>query len=328
MHIESFAFYISVLRKHFVTYCSEKFVEQGVTYGQLFILIYIGKKKECSPKEISEFLKLDAGQLNRTLSKLVENGFVIQRKNSNDRRANIVSLTAKGKNVYETSHNIFYEWDKMILSQINDSSSQELMDLMKKMVCKLNEKMEENNMSQLNEFMNILTGNFNNSEQFETMKKNNKEFPYAEHVNSICNDKIVNLPADFNGIFMVEESYYTANGNTHATPHLFLFTEEEDGIKLTSYEMPSGYNKDTFTYQNLKEVDFNSLKLSEKFTPALYIEKNGVWEGGSTSMFSPVLKFTLFERFSKECLEVTETMEVNGKKTFGYDEPILYKRVL
>lgn len=44
-------------------------------------------------------------------------------------------------------------------------------------------------------------------------------------------------------------------------------------------------------------------------------------------MFSPVLKFTLFERFSKECLEVSESMEVNGKKTFGYDEPILYMRV-
>lgn len=43
-------------------------------------------------------------------------------------------------------------------------------------------------------------------------------------------------------------------------------------------------------------------------------------------MFSPVLKFTLWERFSPEVLEVSETMEVNGKKTMGYDRPILYKR--
>lgn len=182
-------------------------------------------------------------------------------------------------------------------------------------------------MKKLNEFMKILTGNFNNLEQYETMKQNNIDFPYAEHVNSICNDKIVNLPTNFKGIFMVEESYYTANGNTHATPHLFLFTEEGNSIKLTSYEIPAGYDKNTFTYQNLKEVDYNDLKLSEKFTPAIYVEKNGIWEGGSTSMFSPVLKFTLFERFSEKCLEVTERMEVNGKKTFGYDEPILYKRV-
>ena len=46
----------------------------------------------------------------------------------------------------------------------------------------------------------------------------------------------------------------------------------------------------------------------------------------SVSMFSPVLKFTLYERFSQESLEVAETMEVNGKRTFGYDVPIVYRR--
>lgn len=182
-------------------------------------------------------------------------------------------------------------------------------------------------MSKLKDFMDLLTGSFTNAEQFEKKKQNNPDFPYAEHVNTICNDKIVHLPNAFKGVFMVEESYYTVNGNNHASSHLFLFTEEENGIQLSSYEIPNGYDKNTFTYQALKPVDYNELKLSDKFTPALYVEKDGVWEGGSTSMFSPVLKFTLFERFSKECLEVSESMEVNGKKTFGYDEAILYKRV-
>lgn len=182
-------------------------------------------------------------------------------------------------------------------------------------------------MKKLDAFVALLTGNFNNKEQFESMQEKNIEFPFAEHVNTACNGKIKNLPADFQGIFMVEESYYTAKGNTHSSPHLFLFTEEDEGIKLTSYEIPEGYDKKTFTYEQMKEVEYNNLKLSEKFTPAIYTEINGVWEGGSVSMFSPVLKFTLFERFSNDCLEVSESMEVNGKKTFGYDEPILYKRV-
>ena len=64
----------------------------------------------------------------------------------------------------------------------------------------------------------------------------------------------------------------------------------------------------------------------KKFTPAVYTCRGGVWEGGSTSMFTPALKFTLFERFSSEGLEVSETMEMNGKRTFGYDVPILYRR--
>ena len=181
-------------------------------------------------------------------------------------------------------------------------------------------------MEQLNKFISLLTGRFHNSEQYETMKKNGIEFPFAEHINTVCNDKIRNLPPAFKGVFMLEESYYTSDGKTHASPHLFLFTERADGVKLTSYETPDGYKKDTFTYENLTPVDFKDLKPSEKFTPALYTEKDNIWEGGSTSMFSPVLKFILFERFSEDYLEVSEIMEVNGKKTFGYDSPIIYKR--
>lgn len=181
-------------------------------------------------------------------------------------------------------------------------------------------------MSKLDAFVSLLTGSFNNAGQFEAKKQSGEAFPYAEHVNTVCNDKIQNLPANFKGIFMVEESYYTENGKTHPSHHLFLFTEEPEGVRLTSYEVPDGYNKDTFTYKNLQPVDYASLKPSAKFTPAVYTEHDGVWEGGSVSQFTPVMKFKLFERFSKDCLEVTETMEMNGKQIFGYNEPILYKR--
>lgn len=77
----------------------------------------------------------------------------------------------------------------------------------------------------------------------------------------------------------------------------------------------------------MKTVDYNMLKKSEKFKPALYHEQGGVWEGGSISQFSPVMTFKLWEKFSDTSLEVSETMEINGKRTFGYDEPIVYKRV-
>ena len=182
-------------------------------------------------------------------------------------------------------------------------------------------------MSKLNEFLALLAGRFNNAGQFRAKQESGQTFPYAEHVNTLCNDKIRDLPPDFAGAFMLEESYYTTNGKTHPSHHLFLFTEEPEGIRLTSYEAPEGYGKDDFTYANLREVDYASLKPSAKFTPALYTEKDGVWEGGSVSQFTPALKFTLWERFSSEGLEVSERMEMNGRPTFGYGEPILYKRL-
>ena len=151
----------------------------------------------------------------------------------------------------------------------------------------------------LDNFIDMMTGHFDNKEQFDMMQKAGKSYPYAEHVNTVCNDKIKNIPDDFNGKFIVEES---------------------------SYEIP-GDDKNTFSYDSMKNVDYSELKKSQKFTPALYHEKDGIWEGGSISQFSPVMTFKLWEKFSDSCLEVSESMEVNGKRTFGYDDPIIYKRV-
>lgn len=140
-------------------------------------------------------------------------------------------------------------------------------------------------MTKIEEFVKLITGRFDNKEQFDAMKKAGKTYPYAQHVNTVCNDKIKNLPADFKGMFIVEESYYENEGKRHASPHLFLITEKEDRILLSSYEIPNGEDKNTFSYEFMKEVEYIELKKSKKFTPALYYERNGVWEGGSTSQF-------------------------------------------
>ena len=149
----------------------------------------------------------------------------------------------------------------------------------------------------LDKFIGMMTGHFDNKEQFDMMQKAGKIYPYAEHINTICNDKIKNIPKDFNGKFVVEESYYETNGKRHASPHIFLIMETHDGIVLSSYEIPAGEDKNTFSYNSMKNVDYTELKKSEKFTPALYHEKSGIWEGGSISQFSPVMTFKLWESF-------------------------------
>ena len=103
-------------------------------------------------------------------------------------------------------------------------------------------------MMKLDNFINMMTGHFNNKEQFDNMQREGKTYPYAEHINTICNEKILNLPKDFNGKFVVEESYYETNGKRHASPHLFLITEKEDGIVLYSYEIPEGEDKSTLPF--------------------------------------------------------------------------------
>ena len=103
------------------------------------------------------------------------------------------------------------------------------------------------------------------------------------------------------------------------------FTEEAEGILLTSYEIPAGYDKQTFTYEAMTEVDFQELHPSEKFTPALYTQRTVCGRAEASACFPPSLSLRYLSVFQRECLEVSVTMEVNGKRTFGYDEPILYK---
>ena len=56
--------------------------------------------------------------------------------------------------------------------------------------------MEVNTKTKLDEFTEMMTGHFDNKEQFDKMQAEGKTYPYAEHVNTICNDKIKNLPED------------------------------------------------------------------------------------------------------------------------------------
>ena len=50
-------------------------------------------------------------------------------------------------------------------------------------------------MNKLNAFLALLSGNFDNAEQFEAKKADQPDFPYARHVNTVCNDTISREPS-------------------------------------------------------------------------------------------------------------------------------------
>lgn len=179
----------------------------------------------------------------------------------------------------------------------------------------------------LKDFIDLLVGDFDNLEQYNQIHTQNNKFPLARHKNTIINDKIKNLPDNFEGIFMLEESYYTINNQQQPLPHLFLFQLKDEQVVLNSFEIPQGFDKNTFNYQNISELDYNQLILSPKFTPAIYQKTGEIWQGGSISHFSDRVTFKLWESFSSNSLEVSEIMESNGKQVFGYEVPIIYKRI-
>ena len=185
-------------------------------------------------------------------------------------------------------------------------------------------------MENLKKFISYLCGEFNNDKQIENEEKTgNIIHPKAKHINNICNHKIKNLPSDFKGFFVIEESYYEQNGFKNILPHLFLFTENNNGnVVLTSYDLPKDITKEDFRNDNERLVmDYNELKISEKFTPMVYNFINNGFEGNSISHFTPVTTFILNERTEEDTLYVSEVFKKDDKITFGFEEPIVYNKI-
>ena len=54
-------------------------------------------------------------------------------------------------------------------------------------------------MRQIERFLEYLCGEFDNDQQLEQMGAYAEQFPFCRHKNTLCNDKIKNLPANFSG---------------------------------------------------------------------------------------------------------------------------------
>lgn len=48
--LQSFAYYVSILRKDFTEYCSNQLSGAGLSPGQLYFILYVGKHPGC-PRE-------------------------------------------------------------------------------------------------------------------------------------------------------------------------------------------------------------------------------------------------------------------------------------
>lgn len=185
-------------------------------------------------------------------------------------------------------------------------------------------------MDKLEIFINQLCGVFSNENQInEELSIGELKHPKAKHINGICNDKIINLPSDFKGYFVIEESYYEQGSRKNILPHLFLFTlNEGNNVVLTSYDIPSDISKEDFRNDNENLVmDYNELTISSKFNPMIYIEKDGCYEGESVSNFTSETEFTLKEKIENNKMYVSEVFRKNGKVTFGFIDPIIYEKI-
>ena len=185
--------------------------------------------------------------------------------------------------------------------------------------------------SDLDLYLSYLTGNFDNFAQVESEQKMGKQtHPYAKHVSRVITNRVKNIPADFKGVFVLEESYYKTSGqDTLLKPYIFKFLLNDAGqIVLHSMGVPAQIDKKKFRNDNPNwSLDFADLKESPSFKPAVYAKTVRGFYVKAPNDLPGGIKFTLEETIGNGFLEVMELAEKDGKRLTPYETPLQYVRL-
>lgn len=123
------AYYAIVFHRSFTAYTTQQLQQLGLNFGSLFSVIYVGKHPGCTQAELTAALGLDWGYSQRSITKLVEDGFLAREKSG---RAYHLDLSPKGQQAFQVSHQVFFDWDKEVLAALDPEEREQLLALLAK----------------------------------------------------------------------------------------------------------------------------------------------------------------------------------------------------
>lgn len=126
---QTLAFYTTSFYRAFAAYTTARLQKLGLSFGLLFPVIYVGKHPGCTQAELTGALGLDWGYSQRSITRLVEEGFLSREKSG---RAYRLELKEKGREAYQLSHQVFFDWDREMLSALDAEEREQLMELLAK----------------------------------------------------------------------------------------------------------------------------------------------------------------------------------------------------
>lgn len=94
MYQKTLSYYITMLYRSFAGFTGDKLQEVGLNFGLLFFIVYIGKRPNCTPSELTKELSLDWGHSQRCINRLVDDGLITKEKNG---RHYMLNLTERGQ---------------------------------------------------------------------------------------------------------------------------------------------------------------------------------------------------------------------------------------
>ena len=123
------AYCSTVFYRSFVSYTTARLQDLGLNFGSLFLVIYVGKHAGCSQAQLTADLGLDWGYSQRSIARLVQEGFMTREKAG---RSYHLTLSERGQQAFSISHQVFFDWDQASLAPLTREEREELFALLSK----------------------------------------------------------------------------------------------------------------------------------------------------------------------------------------------------
>ena len=127
-------YYFARLYKQFLSYSTQRLQKQGLGYGSLPFILYIGRHPGCTQAQMTGELHLDWGHCQRSVTRLVQDGFITKEKAAADARAYHLNLTAAGCQAFEISHQVFFDWQAQQVTKLTQEEQAQLTALLTKLL--------------------------------------------------------------------------------------------------------------------------------------------------------------------------------------------------
>lgn len=116
---------ISTIHRFHSIYINKELKEYGLTIGQFPFLMHlyhssmINQAKQ-TQNELAETFQMTEGTVARALQKLEEKGLIEREIDSENRRRNLISITAKGKTIANKFKDLDNNWEKEIYKNLTE----------------------------------------------------------------------------------------------------------------------------------------------------------------------------------------------------------------
>ncbi|MFC5583809.1 MarR family winged helix-turn-helix transcriptional regulator [Nitratireductor kimnyeongensis] len=98
----------------------------GLHAGQARVIHALGRVEEASQRQLAIEFSVTAASMSQMTKRLIDNGFIQFRKNPQDKRAAILSLTVEGKSLRDKIVAVWWEVDQIIVDAIGAESAEQL----------------------------------------------------------------------------------------------------------------------------------------------------------------------------------------------------------